>query len=150
MRCLIVDDNQMARMAMKQLVEQVQMLELVAECSDAMQAYNYLRNDNIDLIFLDIEMPDMTGIELTKKLGNKKALIIFTTATFPLSKLTYCVRRANPPKKPFHWQTEMASLPDSENSFSKYAFCKRVSHSSRRSQLFGGHHCGGCVGNFQR
>ena len=80
MRCLIVDDNQMARMAMKQLVSQMQSLELVAECSDTMEAYNYLNSDQVDLMFLDIEMPGMTGIELTKKLGNKKALIIFTTA----------------------------------------------------------------------
>lgn len=99
MRCLIVDDNQMARMAMKQLVDQVQMLELVAECSDAMQAYNYLRNDQIDLIFLDIEMPEMTGIELTKKLGNKKTRIIFTTAktdyaveAFELNVVDYLVK----------------------------------------------------------
>ena len=67
MRCLIVDDNKMARMAMKQLVSQVQKLELVAECSDAMEAYNYLTHDQIDLLLLDIEMPGMTGIELTKK-----------------------------------------------------------------------------------
>ena len=80
MRCLIVDDNQMARMAMKQLVSQVHSLELVAECSDTMEAYNYLNSGLVDLMFLDIEMPGMTGIELTKKLGNKRALIIFTTA----------------------------------------------------------------------
>lgn len=105
MRCLIVDDNQLARMAMKQLVAQVQMLELVAECSDAMQAYNYLRNDQIDLLFLDIEMPGMTGIELTKKLGNKKALIIFTTAktdyaveAFELNVVDYLVKPVSIPR----------------------------------------------------
>ena len=86
-------------MAMKQLVSQVQMLELVAECSDAMQAYNYLRNDQIDLLFLDIEMPGMTGIELTKKLGNKRPLIVFTTAktdyaveAFELNVVDYLVK----------------------------------------------------------
>jgi DNA-binding LytR/AlgR family response regulator len=67
-------------MAMKQLLGQVQSLELVAECSDAMEAYNHLNSQQIDLLFLDIEMPGMTGIELTKKLGQKKPLIIFTTA----------------------------------------------------------------------
>lgn len=99
MRCLIVDDNQLARLAMKQLVTQVQMLELVAECSDAMQAYNYLNSGQIDLLFLDIEMPGMTGIELTKKLGNKKPLIIFTTAksdyaveAFELNVVDYIVK----------------------------------------------------------
>jgi DNA-binding LytR/AlgR family response regulator len=99
MKCLIVDDNQLARMAMKQLVSQVQMLELVAECSDAMEAYNYLNSEQIDLLFLDIEMPGMTGIELTKKLGNKKPLIIFTTAktdyaveAFELNVVDYVVK----------------------------------------------------------
>lgn len=67
-------------MAMKQLVSQVKTLELVAECSDAMEAYNYLSNEDIDLLLLDIEMDGMTGLELTKKLGNRSPLIIFTTA----------------------------------------------------------------------
>jgi DNA-binding LytR/AlgR family response regulator len=86
-------------MGMKQLVAQVQILELVAECSDAMQAYNYLNSEQIDLLFLDIEMPGMTGIELTKKLGNKKPLIIFTTAkpdyaveAFELNVVDYIVK----------------------------------------------------------
>lgn len=80
MKCLIVDDNKMARMAMKQLVSQVKTLELVAECADAMEAYNHLTTNTIDLLLLDIEMDGMTGLELTKKLGNKSPLIIFTTA----------------------------------------------------------------------
>ncbi len=99
MTCLIVDDNQLARMAMKQLLSQVQALELVAECSDAMQAYNYLSNHQIDILLLDIEMPGMTGIELTKKLGSKKPLIIFTTAksdyaveAFELNVVDYIVK----------------------------------------------------------
>ena len=105
MKCLIVDDNQLARMAMKQLVSQVQTLDLVAECSDAMQAYNYLNNGQVDLLFLDIEMPGMTGIELTKKLGNKKALIIFTTAktdyaveAFELNVVDYIVKPVSIPR----------------------------------------------------
>jgi DNA-binding LytR/AlgR family response regulator len=86
-------------MAMNKLVSQVQMLELVAECSDAMEAYNYLNSEQIDLLFLDIEMPGMTGIELTKKLGAKKPLIIFTTAkpdyaveAFELNVVDYVVK----------------------------------------------------------
>jgi DNA-binding LytR/AlgR family response regulator len=86
-------------MAMNKLVSQVQMLELVAECSDAMEAYNYLNSEQIDLLFLDIEMPGMTGIELTKKLGPKKPLIVFTTAktdyaveAFELNVVDYLVK----------------------------------------------------------
>ena len=86
-------------MAMNKLVSQMQMLDLVAECSDAMEAYNYLNSGQIDLLFLDIEMPGMTGIELTKKLGAKKPLIIFTTAkpdyaveAFELNVVDYLVK----------------------------------------------------------
>jgi DNA-binding LytR/AlgR family response regulator len=86
-------------MALKQLVSQVQTLETVAECSNAMEAYNQLANNQIDLVFLDIEMPDMSGIDLIKKLGAKKPLIIFTTAktdyaveAFELNVVDYLVK----------------------------------------------------------
>lgn len=105
MKCLIVDDNKMARMALKQLVAQVQSLELVAECSNAMEAYNYLNSIPIDLLFLDIEMPEMSGIDLIKKLGNKRPLIIFTTAkkdyaaeAFELNVVDYLVKPITQPR----------------------------------------------------
>ena len=103
MKCLIVDDNKLARMAMKQLVSQVKSLELIAECSDAIEAYNHLASTDVDLLLLDIEMPDMTGLELTKKLGNKSPLIIFTTAktdyaveAFELNVVDYIVKPVSP------------------------------------------------------
>lgn len=80
MKCILVDDNKMARMALKQLVTQVPNLELVAECSDAPETLSILHSNGVDLLLLDIEMPGMTGIDLIKKLGNNKPLIIFTTA----------------------------------------------------------------------
>jgi len=103
MKCIIVDDNKMARMAMKQLVSQVTDLELVQECEDAMEAYNAINKQAVDLIFLDIEMPGMTGLELTKNLGNKSPLIIFTTAkkdyaveAFELNVIDYLVKPIPP------------------------------------------------------
>lgn len=103
MKCLIVDDNKVARMAMKQLVSQVSALELVAECADAMQAYNQLSQLTVDLLLLDIEMPGMTGLELTKNLGDKKPLIIFTTAktdyaveAFELNVVDYLIKPVTP------------------------------------------------------
>lgn len=88
---------------MKQLVSQVKSLELVAECSDAMEAYNHLATKDIDLLLLDIEMPGMTGLELTKKLGNNSPLIIFTTAktdyaveAFELNVVDYLVKPVMP------------------------------------------------------
>jgi DNA-binding LytR/AlgR family response regulator len=99
MKCIIVDDNKMARMALKQLVLQVNNLELVAECIDAEDALDTLNNVQIDLLLLDIEMPGMTGLDLTKKLGNSRPLIIFTTAktdyaveAFELNVVDYLVK----------------------------------------------------------
>ena len=80
MKCIIVDDNKMARMALKQLVTQIPSLELIAECSDPNDAIAQLNTNPADLLLLDIEMPEMSGLELTKKLGNARPLIIFTTA----------------------------------------------------------------------
>jgi DNA-binding LytR/AlgR family response regulator len=99
MKCIIVDDNKMARMALKQLVSQVPSLELVAECIDAEEALDTLDNVQIDLLLLDIEMPGMTGLDLTKKLGKSRPLIIFTTAktdyaveAFELNVVDYLVK----------------------------------------------------------
>ena len=123
MKCLIVDDNKMARMAMKQLVSQVKTLELVAECSDAMEAYNHLSQSEIDLLLLDIEMPGMTGLELTKKLGNKSPLIIFTTAktdyaveAFELNVADYLVKPVLPARflQAIEKAKELATAPKKE------------------------------------
>jgi DNA-binding LytR/AlgR family response regulator len=80
MNCLIIDDNQMARTAMKQLVSQVSDLSVAGECANAMEAYNLLQSTQVDILLLDIEMPEMSGLELTKHLGNKRPIIIFTTS----------------------------------------------------------------------
>jgi len=79
MNCLIVDDNKMARMAMKQLVSQVSELTLAGECDNAMDAYNKVSKEHIDLILLDIEMPGMTGLDVAKQLGTR-AHVVFVTA----------------------------------------------------------------------
>jgi len=103
MNCLVVDDNKMARMAMKQLLSQVSELTLTGECDNAMDAYNKVSKEQIDLLLLDIEMPGMTGLELTKNLGEKSPLIIFTTAktdyaveAFELNVVDYLVKPVSP------------------------------------------------------
>lgn len=99
MKCILVDDNKMARMALKQLVSQLPQLELVAECEDAEEALDAVNTHPVDLLLLDIEMPGMTGIDFTRKLGINKPLIIFTTAktdyaveAFELSVVDYLVK----------------------------------------------------------
>lgn len=80
MKALIVDDNDIARTTLAYLAKQVPDLSIVSEFSNAIEAYHYLQSNSVDLIFLDIEMPEMTGIELTKTLSGKETIIIFTTS----------------------------------------------------------------------
>lgn len=80
MKALIVDDNDIARTTLAHLAKQVPNLTIVNEYSNAIEAYNHLQNNHVDLIFLDIEMPEMTGIELTKNLSGKDIIIIFTSS----------------------------------------------------------------------
>ncbi len=103
MNTLIVDDNKIARTTMKQLASQVKDITLTGECADAMEAYNFLKEHTVDLILLDIEMPGMTGLELTKNLGNKKPVIVFTTSkkeyaaeAFDLNVADYIVKPVMP------------------------------------------------------
>ncbi len=99
MKCIIVDDNTMARMALKQLVSQVSNLDLAAECADASEALESLNSTQVDLLLLDIEMPGMSGFDLIRKMGNNRPLIIFTTAkkdyaveAFELNVVDYLVK----------------------------------------------------------
>jgi DNA-binding LytR/AlgR family response regulator len=104
MNCIIVDDNKLARTALKQLISQVKFLNLVEECSNSVDAFNYLRKENVDLVFLDIEMPGMSGIELIKNL-EKRPIIIFITAkknyaieAFELNVADYLVKPVDLPR----------------------------------------------------
>jgi DNA-binding LytR/AlgR family response regulator len=80
MNALIIDDNMMARMTLKQLAGRIDDLTIVAECSSAFEAYNFLLSEPVDLLLLDIEMPGMSGLDLTKNLTNKRPIIIFITS----------------------------------------------------------------------
>lgn len=78
MKCLIVDDEHIARKILSDYVGKVPELELVASCSSALQALNHIKNDSIDILFLDIQMPDLTGLDFLKILPNRPATILTT------------------------------------------------------------------------
>jgi DNA-binding LytR/AlgR family response regulator len=80
MNALVIDDNKIARTTIMQLAERVSDIRIVGECADAIDAYNLMQSQPVDLLFLDIEMPGMTGLELTKNLLNKRPIIIFITS----------------------------------------------------------------------
>ena len=77
--CLIVDDEPMALNLVESYVLKTPFLHLVKKCHSGIQALSYLDEEKVDLIFLDIQMPDLTGLQLAKVLP-KSTRIIFTTA----------------------------------------------------------------------
>jgi len=77
-KCLIVDDEPLARELIRGHVEKLENFEIVAECGDAMKALNVLREKQVDLIFMDIQMPQITGIEFLKTLKHAPKVIITT------------------------------------------------------------------------
>ena len=79
MNCVIVDDEPLARAEMRSLISEVSALQVLAEFSNAPAATEFLKTNETDLIFLDIEMPLVTGLEFAKMLP-KQSLVIFTTA----------------------------------------------------------------------
>ena len=76
---IIVDDEYLAQKLLQDYVSKVEQLQLVATCSNAFEAMEALKNNSVDIMLLDIQMPDLTGLELVKSL-DKKPAVIFTTA----------------------------------------------------------------------
>ncbi|MBN1822042.1 MAG: response regulator transcription factor [Prolixibacteraceae bacterium] len=77
-KCLIVDDEPLAQDVLKDYVESCPELELVMICNDALEAGDIVRKENIDLLFLDINMPRLTGINFVKSLSHTPLFILIT------------------------------------------------------------------------
>ena len=77
-RILIVDDEPLARKLLVGYAARIEALHLVAECGSALEAAQYLRSQRVDLIFLDIQMPELTGLQWAATLVHPPALILTT------------------------------------------------------------------------
>lgn len=97
-RCLIVDDERPALKLLTAYLEKIPHLELVAACENGMEAMGVLQREHVDILFLDIQMPDFTGLDLLRSL-QRKPQVILTTAYrdyavegFALSATDYLVK----------------------------------------------------------
>ncbi|WP_299120323.1 LytTR family DNA-binding domain-containing protein [uncultured Winogradskyella sp.] len=79
MNCIIIDDEATARAIISQLCSNVDSLNVLEEFPNAMQAIKYLNQNEIDLIFLDIHMPDFTGFDFIETLKNPPKIILTTS-----------------------------------------------------------------------
>lgn len=75
-RCIITDDEPMARKGLRGYIEKIDFLTLVGECEDAIHLNTMLKITPVDLIFLDIEMPEMSGLELLSNITHAPKVII--------------------------------------------------------------------------
>jgi len=83
-KCIAIDDEPLALELLSSLIQQTSFLTLEKKFSNAIDALSYINQNDVDLIFLDIQMPDLTGMELARVIEGKKTLkkpkLIFTTA----------------------------------------------------------------------
>jgi len=98
MNVIIVDDEPLAQEVLETFVGQIPDLNLIASCNNAIEANEVLRTNDIDLMFLDIQMPQITGVEFLKSL-ERPPMVIFTTAYseyavegFELNAIDYLVK----------------------------------------------------------
>ena len=76
LKCLLVDDEPRAHVVLKSYIDKVAGLEVVHSTTSSVEAFSYLQNNPVDLLFLDIEMPELTGLELLEALQNPPKVII--------------------------------------------------------------------------
>lgn len=104
MNCIIVDDEPLAREAVQLLVEENSQLRLINSFNNAISAAKFIEEQPVDLIFLDIMMPNVTGIEFARSIP-KSTLVIFTTAyseyaldSYEVDAIDYLVKPIDPLK----------------------------------------------------
>lgn len=104
MNCIVVDDEPLAREEMMSLIEEISELKIIGNFSNAPAAMDFLKSNQVDLIFLDIQMPEVTGIEFAQQLG-QQTLIVFTTAfsnyavqSYDLDAIDYLLKPIDKPR----------------------------------------------------
>lgn len=110
LRCIIVDDEFPARILLKEFIEKVPTLELIGSYKSGLEALPVVQAGGIDLMFLDIQMPDITGVNFLKMLSVQKPLVVFTTAYSEYAIESYQLDVLDYLLKPFSFDRFMQSV----------------------------------------
>ena len=114
---LIVDDEFLARKLLSEYVSKVDFLQLIDTCSDATKAMEVINEEHIDILLLDIQMPDISGMEMLKLMNNKPAVILTTAYSeyavdaFSLGVIDYLL-------KPFDYARFLQAINKAVNTIS--------------------------------
>ena len=79
LKCIAIDDEPLALRQIESYIRKIPYLELTASCNNALEAQQFLAGQHADLIFVDINMPDLSGVEFVRSLV-ERPMVIFTTA----------------------------------------------------------------------
>ncbi|MEO0331174.1 MAG: LytTR family DNA-binding domain-containing protein [Bacteroidota bacterium] len=137
MKCIIIEDQPPAQRILKKYIEDLGSLQLKATFSDAIQAMDYLRAESIDLIFLDIHLPKMSGIDLLKTRADLPPVIL-TTAFTDYALESYEFNVVDYLLKPFSFQRfvkAVSRVPDPNIAFGQLSGKAQDSSLTRR-ELF--------------
>ena len=80
LNCVVIDDDTMMRQILKEFISKHPDLKFVQEFSSAIEAFNFIKQNKVDLIFLDLEMPEMSGMEFLETYNTQLPDIIITTS----------------------------------------------------------------------
>ncbi|WP_373943311.1 LytTR family DNA-binding domain-containing protein [Polaribacter sejongensis] len=132
---VIVDDEPMALNLVESYVEKTPFLVLKKKCSSAIEAMEFIKNEPVDLLFLDIQMPDLTGIEFSKMLP-KETRVIFTTAFDQYALEGFKVEALDYLLKPFDYAEFLASANKANTWFELVKGKKQPIVSDEKEFLF--------------
>src|ERR1700761_170393 len=133
--CIIIDDEPNAVNLLEVLISQNTKWQLLAKCYDALEAMAFLRENKPDFIFLDINMPQLTGMELAGLLS-KDTKIVFTTAYSEYAAESYTFQTIDYLLKPITLKRFLAAMQKIEGYFTHQESEKRVSHESGSPYFF--------------
>ena len=135
MKCIAIDDEPLALTQLSDYISQVPFLSLVKSCQDAFEAMKILSEEEVDLIFVDINMPDLNGLDFIRSLVNRP-LVIFTTAYseyavegFKLDAVDYLL-------KPFEFQDLLKAADKARRQF-EYRLLEQQGEIGNASQIKG-------------
>jgi two-component SAPR family response regulator len=106
---LIIDDEPMAQTILEIYCQKIQTIHVVALCKNAMEAMPYLQSEKIDLLFIDINMPEITGIDFVKSV-KEPVNIIFTTAYSEYAVESYSLNALDYLLKPISFERFVAAV----------------------------------------
>jgi len=134
LRCIIVDDEPNAVNLLEVLIGQTTEWQLLAKCLNALDAISFLKSNPVDLVFLDIEMPLLSGMELAGLLSAETA-IVFTTAYREHAAESYTFNTIDYLLKPITLKRFIASTKKIENYFQNVLPAERKGTAERRDMM---------------